>query len=364
VKLRILYSFNKTGFEAEYWTREIAGASDEDVEFVPFNHDPYLSPRRYLRAQQLDNLYFDKDPGLTRMYADLEARLRETGARALLVDTCPPYHPDYLRKLDVFKALRIADGPLTAYDRDFAYVHAYDQILYHSPAHSRDLDLAEKLRYVGAKRADFWSHCAFDAMRDPSKTEADILAHERDIEIIFVGGLLLNKMPMLAKVKKAFGRKFVLRGACTWKRNLYWNYRYYRPSWVTPIGFEEYRPLYQRTKIGINVHNRGDYTVGGYRMFDLPANGVMQICDGGRFLGSYFEVGKEVVGYSDADDLIDKVRYYLAHDAEREAIALAGFRRVQRDYLAKDVLRRGGRLIAEAMGAGAVGAGRTAAGVA
>jgi len=42
-----------------------------------------------------------------------------------MVDTCPPYHPDWLCKLPVFKVLRVADGPLAAYDRDFAYAHAY-----------------------------------------------------------------------------------------------------------------------------------------------------------------------------------------------------------------------------------------------
>lgn len=347
--LRILYSFNKRGFEADYWTKEIAAASNGELEFIPFNHDPYLDPRRYIRAQLLDDLYFNRNAGLFSMYRDMEKRLAETGAQALLVDTCPPYHPDYLRGLNVFKALRIADGPLSAYDRDFAYAHAYDQILYHSPAYSRDLNMGAKLSYIGVRRADFWSHCAFDAMRDPDKTEANIFSQERDIDVIFVGALFVNKMPMLAKVKKAFGSKFLLRGACTWKRNLYWNVKHYRPYWVRPIEFTEYRQLYQRAKIGINVHNRGDFTVGGYRMYDLPANGVMQISDGGPFLGEFFDVGREIIGYSNADELIDKIRYYLTHDEEREQIALAGFRRVMKDYLAQDVLRRGMRLINEAM---------------
>jgi spore maturation protein CgeB len=91
------------------------------------------------------------------------------------------------------------------------------------------------------------------------------------------------------------------------------------------------RALYQRTKIGFNVHNRGKYTVGSYRLFDLPGNGVMQISDGGEYLEAFFRDGEEIVGYKDADDL-DKIRYYLDHDDERQAIALNGYRRVMRDH--------------------------------
>jgi len=125
--------------------------------------------------------------------------------------------------------------------------------------------------------------------------------------------------------------------------------KYGFPGWIRAIGFDEFIPLYHRTKIGINVHNRGDYTVGGYRMFELPANGVMQICDGGEYLGSFFDVGAEVVGYRNADDLIDKIRYYLAHDAEREAIARAGFRRVMRDHRMPLRLRQAAELIERGM---------------
>ena len=55
--------------------------------------------------------------------------------------TAFPYHPEFLRTIPQYKFLRTSDGPLAAYDRDFAYVHAYDPVLYHSPAYSRDLGI-------------------------------------------------------------------------------------------------------------------------------------------------------------------------------------------------------------------------------
>ena len=347
--MKVIYSFNKKGFEAEYWTREIATESPPEYEFIPFNHDPYLDPNLYLRAQLLDNLYYQEHPDLMRMYVGLERKIKETGAAVLLVDNCPPYHPDYLRKLNIYKVLRIADGPMSAYDRDFAYLHAYDHILYHSPAYSRDMKMEEKLCYCGAKRVDFWSLASFSALCDPSKTDVDIHAGKRDIDVIFIGALHVNKMPLLAKVKKALGRRMRLHGLTSIKKNLYFNFKHGFPGWVTPLPFAHYVPLYQRAKIGINVHNRGDYTVGSYRLFDLPANGVMQISDGGQYLEQFFSVGKEVISYRDTDDLIDKVQYYLAHDEKRERIALNGFRRVRKDYKIAKLLAKAGDLIREGM---------------
>lgn len=344
--MKIIYSFNKEGFEADYWQKEIAAASDERCSFIPFNHGIYLNPSLYIRAQLLDNLYFERNPGLLRMYADIEKMICDTGADALVVDNCFPYHPDFLRKLNIYKVLRTTDGPLTAYDRDFAYLHAYDHVFYHSPAYSRDMGMEEKLLYCGAKRADFLPLGSFDALCDITKTESNILAHERDIDVIFIGALHLNKMPLLAAVKKAFGRRMRFHGLANTKKNVYFNLKYGFPGWVTSVPFSQYVPLYQRAKIGINVHNRGDYTVGGYRLFDLPANGVMQISDGGQFLDQFFSVGEEVVSYKDADELIDKVKYYLSHDEERERIALNGFRRVRRDYGISTLLRKAVDIIA------------------
>ena len=345
--MKVLYSFNKRGAEALFWEQEIAAASTDDVQLLPFNHDPYLSPALYLRAQALDNLYYERDPRLMKLYATVEAKVRNEGIDALIVDNCPPYHPDWLREIPVFKVLRTADGPIAAYDRDFAYVHAYDLVLYHSPAYSRDMDMGEKLRYIGTRRTAFWSLGVFDAAFDPMLSEEALMSRERDIDVVFVGALHRGKMPFLAKVKRALGKRCRLHGLATLKQNMYFNARYGFPGWVTSIKQSDYVPLYQRAKIGLNIHNRGKYTVGSYRLFELAANGVMQISDGDEYLNSFFDEGKEIIGYKNVDDLIDKIRYYLDHDDERLQIATAAYRRVMRDYRIKHVLQKAVTIINE-----------------
>jgi spore maturation protein CgeB len=347
--VKVVYSFNKKGWEAEFWKREIAAGSGGQHEFIPFNHDGYLPLRHYIRAQLLDNVYFDRHPGLLRLYADLEKTIRERGAHVLLVDNACPYHPDWLKRLPVYKVLRTSDGPLSAYDRDIPYLHAFDQVLFHSPAYSPDLDTRAKLAYCGARNVDFWPLALFDAQFDPTRSEEDLFALERDIDVVFVGALHPGKMETLSRVKKALGRRCRIYGLASWKKNVYFIVRFGFPGWVRPIPADSYVQLYERAKIGFNVHNRGKYTVGGYRLFELPANGVMQISDGGEYLAEFFEVGREIVGYENVSELIDKIRFFLGHPAERDEIARAGYRRVLRGHRIRRRLEEAADLISRGM---------------
>ena len=45
-----------------------------------------------------------------------------------------------------------------------------------------------------------------------------------------------------------------------------------------------------------------------------------------------FNVEKRSSAHKDVDDLIDRIKYYLANDSERERIALNDYKRVHRDY--------------------------------
>jgi spore maturation protein CgeB len=210
------------------------------------------------------------------------------------------------------------------------------------------MDLEEKMRYCGMVNADWVPLAVFDFEYDPSQTDQTILSHNRDLDVVYVGGFFRQKLDLLAKVKRALGRKVRMHGFFNLKHNVYFCLKHRYPGWMRPIGFKERVRLYQSAKIGFNIH-WNDYGLGNQRLYHLPANGVMQICDCPSLLDRVFRSGREVVGYHDFDDLIEKLRFYLDHDEERKAIAFEGYRRTMREYRFAAVTRRVGKLIREGM---------------
>ena len=77
-------------------------------------------------------------------------------------------------------------------------------------------------------------------------------------------------------------------------------------------------------KIGVNVH--GDFMRygGNMRLFECAGLGTFQLVDDLPGVHEWFVDGEHLVTFSDHADLREKVRYYLAHDEERERIAAAG----------------------------------------
>ncbi len=337
--MKIIYSFNKTGFEAAHWEPEIRGASTPETTFIPFNHEPYAKVGSYLESVALDQMYQRRSPGLVKMYRDLETCIRDNNADALLVTNCPPYHPEFLRKLPVYKALYTTDDPDSTYRRTIPYLHAYQHVFYVARGYSADMTLDEKLRYCGMKNVDWLPISVFDFECDPRQTPETILQHERDVDVVYLGHCFPQKMGILTKVKRALGSRVRIHGFYRLKHNLYANIVYGYRGWIRPIGYRERVQLYQRVKVGFNLH-WNQYALGNQRLYQLPANGVMQLCDCPNYLGGVFEPGTEIVGFYNGDDLIDKIRYYLDHDDERRSIALAGFQRTMHEYRFGEVMRR------------------------
>jgi hypothetical protein len=346
--MNILYSFNKQGYEADCWQKGIRAASDDKITFIPFNHEVYLNPRLYINSVKLDTLYQARNPRLMQMYDEFEECINKNCVDAIIVNNCPPYHPDFLHRLKVYKVLYSGDDPGATYMRNIPYLHAYDHVFYLAPDYSEDMNMSEKMRYCGMKNENWVPHGVFDEDYDTTKTDNTILDHERDIDIIYMGAPYIQKLELLAKVKKAFGRKCRLYGRFRLPWNIYYNLRYGWPGWIKKVSFPERTRLHQRAKIGFNVH-WSEHGLGNQRLYYLPANGVMQISDSQQYLGRVFEVGKEVEAYRGADELIEKIRYYLEHDDERKEIALKGYRRTVKDYQFSDILRKSADHIIEGM---------------
>ena len=89
---------------------------------------------------------------------------------------------------------------------------------------------------------------------------------------------------------------------------------------------EEMERIVSAGKISVNPH--GDFMLygGNLRLFEAAGAGVFQISDdlpGTRTWFPEIDGTPTIALYQNEDELVERVRYYLAHDAEREAVAEA-----------------------------------------
>lgn len=94
--------------------------------------------------------------------------------------------------------------------------------------------------------------------------------------------------------------------------------------------------IYAQSKIVINRHiDVSGNCANNMRMFEATALGALLITDHKKNMNEFFKIDHEVVIYKDAQDLINKVNYYLNHSKERKMIAKAGQKRTLKDHTYK-----------------------------
>jgi len=89
--------------------------------------------------------------------------------------------------------------------------------------------------------------------------------------------------------------------------------------------FEDAARKFAESKIVFNIAMTDDINM---RCFEVMATGSFLLTNWIPTIGDLFEDGKHLVLYRSLDEMVDKARYYLAHDDEREKIAQAGYQEV------------------------------------
>jgi len=331
--MKIIYSWGINQKTAPLIESSIQEWQKLGYDVTSINHAKELGEYKVLLPRELDQLYRSKDQKLLNLYENIK-RLAVTHD-IFAVDYYNVYHPDFIQSLkNIYTVLVSGDDPDSSDYCSKPYVKAFDHSFAMGVNFDKDTKITEKFLEWGTKKADFWPYGVREDMYNPQLTKEDIFNKEKDIDLVFVGNPYGKKVDRLLKIKKAFPRmKIYGRG---------WNWRIFARSknkistflsgfwWTKEIPNDKLVPLFQRSKIGINIHF--SFGPSNVRTYQLPANGVMQVCDCKEGLGQVFEIGKEVVVYESINEAIGLIRYYLEHDEERKKIAAAGFKRVMRDY--------------------------------
>ncbi|MCK4735931.1 MAG: glycosyltransferase, partial [Methanophagales archaeon] len=316
--MKILYSWghgNKR--EKSFIEEELKRWINAGYEITPLNDREELGIMNPWAPDELDRLYRNKDERLIKLYN--KVRMLAKTHDIFIVNFGNVYHPEFVKSLkdtSIYSVITSGDDPESSDWCSKPYVYAFDHAFAFGVNFDKDTKITEKFLEWGAKRADWWSYGAREDMYDPSLAEDDIYNNDRDIDLIFVGSPWL-KLERLARIKRAFpqmkiyGQRYwktivgsgidALRGGNSPKEAFK---AVFAGLWrVKELPMDELVPLYLRCKIGINIHL--SYGPSNRRIYQLPANGVMQICDCPEGLGQVYEIGKEVITYHSIEEAIE-----------------------------------------------------------
>lgn len=97
--------------------------------------------------------------------------------------------------------------------------------------------------------------------------------------------------------------------------------------------------MYSRSKINLGFSTCGETYKDKEKIlqvrlrdFEIPMSGGFYMVEYMEELEEFYAIDKEIVCYKSPEELVNKIKYYLRNDRERESIRKAGFERCQRDH--------------------------------
>ncbi len=197
----------------------------------------------------------------------------------------------------------------------------------------QDGDTLAQIEAAGAGKAVYLPTACEPSLQRPMTAEEIGDIERWGSELSFVGAGYNNRQQMFASLSN---RDFKIWGT-EWPKVAPFDRLVQEAGRrLTP---EEYIRIFNATKINLNLHSsterdgvepNGDFV--NPRTFELASCGAFQLIDERRLLPELFDIGKELITFSDFKELEDKADYYLAHPEERIAIAQRARSRALADH--------------------------------
>ncbi len=269
------------------------------------------------RWKDLDINWRTREPRLMAMYESLHKAACECDV--LLLYNGWNIHPEFVRMLPTFNVFCFFDDPESSGKHSHFAAPAFDAVMYGN--------IASATQYAswGCRQIAHLPIFIDPASVPPLNQAESILNAPRDVDIVLCCGMTRWRRRRLADLIDAFPDARVFGQG-------------WEAGWISE---DQKLELYQRAKIGWNIHNSTGPI--NQRLFMLAGWGIMQICDNKTGLGQLYDLGREAAGFDTIPEAIELTRHYLENDEERRHIARAAFERFHREYHPRQVWARIGR---------------------
>jgi len=188
-----------------------------------------------------------------------------------------------------------------------------------------------KLREFGVK-AEYLLLSGFDPViiEKLKEKNSGVRNQQKKYDIVFIGSLHQvhrSRIPFLKKIADAFGDKFHI-----WTQSFSSLPSELRKNFRGAVFNIDYYYVLSKSKIVLNHHGSILPWAHNFRLFETTGVGSFLLTDNLPGIDELFEVGKEVETYDSIDECIDKIKYYLLNEEEREKIAKAGQIRTLKEH--------------------------------
>lgn len=193
---------------------------------------------------------------------------------------------------------------------------------------AKSFGVADLRRHFGIERATFLPHGFDPLVHRPVPVDSSS-------DVCFVGTWSDHKERHLSAIATALGAGRLVIWGTQWERA---RSKVLEPAIrQRPARGDLYAQALSRARVSVALLTQrrsgassGDLTTA--RTFEIPACGGFMLHERNDEVRSFFEEGREIECFDGVDELVDKTRYYLEHEAERADIAEAGRLRCLRDH--------------------------------
>ena len=254
----------------------------------------------------------------------LKGETIRAGVLRRIKDTLDPvmvqWYPDGPFNVEVRNATRDSIASIPLFDLYYIYARS----------------LIQPLQDAGARRVEYLPFCYDPAMLRPPATVSEEDRARYATDVVFAGTWEPMREWWLERI---VGVDLSIWGN-SWERA-----RSDSPAmrhWKGKAVYgEEISKLFAVSKIHLNFLREQNRDSNNVRTFEIPGFGGFLLTQRSREQAEeLYEEGTEIACFETVEELIDKARYYLAHEDDRLAIARRGHERAVREHQAIHRLRR------------------------